>query len=165
MPVIGDAEDYYVLDKVLKLGLNPLVVSINDYFRNDIGWYNYHNLITHFDVDSMNYSPEMYTYKNLIAASLRKYNHIHLPALLLHTAFPVHVAKDRKIPLIIWGQNQAVEQVGKFSHLDKVQMSKWSRTEHDTLKIDIDEFVGSGVKLMKNLNFTDIQILRRWVGI
>jgi hypothetical protein len=38
VPVIGDAEDYFVLNTILKLGLNPLVTSVNDYFRNDIGW-------------------------------------------------------------------------------------------------------------------------------
>ena len=52
VPVIGDAEDYYVVSKVLELGLNPLIVSVNDYFKNDIGWHNLQNLITHFDVDS-----------------------------------------------------------------------------------------------------------------
>ena len=77
VPVKGDAEDYFVLEKVLKLGLNPIVVCINDYFYNELGWHNYHNLITCFDVDSMQYSPDLYTYKNLVAASLRKHNHIH----------------------------------------------------------------------------------------
>lgn len=167
VPVISDAEDYYVLNKVLQMGLSPLVVSVNDYFRNDIGWHNYHNLITHFDVDSVNYSPELETYKSLVAASLRKYNHIHLPALLMHTAFPVHVAKERKIPLIIWGQNQAIEQVGKFSHYDEVQMSRWSRIEHDTLNLEIDEFIGSGVEVdERKLNYykyPDISALGRKV--
>ena len=163
VPVVGDAEDYFVLDKVLKLGLNPLVVSVNDYFHNDIGWHNYHNLITYFNVDSMHYSPEMYTYKNLVAASLRKHNHVHLPFLQLHTAFPVHVAKNRKIPLIIWGQNQAVEQVGKFSHYDEVQMSRWSRIEHDLIKIDSDDLIGSGVAVeerkMNYYQYPNIKIL------
>ena len=86
VPVISDAEDYYVLNKVLEMGLSPLVVSVNDYFRNDIGWHNYHNLITHFDVDSVNYSPEMKLIK-FSCCKPRKYNHVHLPALLMHTAF------------------------------------------------------------------------------
>ena len=34
VPVIGDAEDYYTLFKVLELGLAPLVVGVNDYFKN-----------------------------------------------------------------------------------------------------------------------------------
>ena len=50
VPVMGDAEDYFVLKIVLDLGLSPLVVSVNDYFKNDIGWYNLQNLITYFEV-------------------------------------------------------------------------------------------------------------------
>ena len=154
VPVVGDAEDYYVLSKVLELGLNPLVVSVNDYFKNDIGWHNLHQLITYFDVDSFFFNPDIRVYKDLVRTSLRKFDHILLPFLTLHTSFPVHIAKDRKIPLIIWGQHQAVEQVGKFSHYDKVEMSKWSRKEHDLFDNDIDTLIGNGAQVNeRNLNY------------
>jgi len=57
------------------------------------------------------------------------------------------VAKEKKIPLIIWGGNQAVEQVGKFSHHDKVEMSSWSRIEHDLFGNDIDALMGNGAQV------------------
>lgn len=154
VPVTGDAEDYYVLKKVMELNLNPLVISVNDYFKNDIGWHNLHNLITHFDVDSLVFNPDIRVYKDLVRTSLRKYDHIMLPFLTLHTSFPVHIAKERKIPLIIWGQHQAVEQVGKFSHYDKVEMSKWSRKEHDLFGNDIDRLIGNGAQVNeRDLNY------------
>ena len=31
IPVIGDAEDFYVTKLVLEMGLNPLIVSVNSY--------------------------------------------------------------------------------------------------------------------------------------
>ena len=34
IPYSGDAEDYHVVSLVLGMGLNPLMVSINDYFLN-----------------------------------------------------------------------------------------------------------------------------------
>jgi len=141
VPVTGDAEDYFVLSKILALGLSPLVVSVNDYFKNDIGWHNLHQLITNFDVDSLVFNPDIRVYKDLVRTSLRKFDHILLPSLSLHTSFPVHVAYERKIPLIIWGQHQAIEQVGKFSHHDNVEMSKWSRKEHDLFETDIDTLI------------------------
>jgi len=154
VPVVGDAEDYYVVLKVIELGLNPLVICINDYFKNDIGWHNIHQLITYFDVDSIIFNPDMRVYKDLVRTSLRKYDHILLPFLTLHTSFPVHIAKDRKIPLIVWGQHQAVEQVGKFSHYDNVQMSKWNRKEHDLFNIDIDTLIGNGAQVQeRDLNY------------
>ena len=66
IPYSGDAEDYHVVNIVLDLGLNPLMVSINDYFLNDIGWHNSHNLITYFDLDSYNFNPEISAYKELV---------------------------------------------------------------------------------------------------
>ncbi len=144
VPVIGDAEDFYTLSKVISLGMSPLIVSVNDYFKNDIGWQNFHQLITHFDVDSIVYNPDIRTYKELVRTSLRKHDHVLLPFLQLHTSFPVHVAYERKIPLVIWGQNQSIEQVGKFSHLDEVKMSRWSRRQHDLFEIELDDLIGSG---------------------
>ncbi|MDC3247596.1 N-acetyl sugar amidotransferase [Gammaproteobacteria bacterium] len=147
VPVIGDAEDYYTLSKVIELGLSPLVVCVNDYFKNDIGWHNLHQLITYFDVDSFVFNPDIRVYKELVKTSLRKYSHVLLPFLQLHSSFPVHVAFERKIPLVIWGQNQAVEQVGKFSHIDAVEMSRWSRQQHDLFETDVDELIGNGAQV------------------
>lgn len=147
VPIVGDAEDFFVVSKVLELGLRPLIVSVNDYFKNDIGWKNLHTLITHFDVDSVIYNPNYLVYQELVKTSFRKFNHILLPFLLLHTSFPVHVACNKRIPLIIWGQYQPIEQVGKFSHVDCVQMSKWSRAEHDNFNTDIFKLVGNGAQV------------------
>ena len=44
IPIRGDAEDYFVVEKVLDLHLNPLLVAVNDYFFNDLGWHNLHNI-------------------------------------------------------------------------------------------------------------------------
>tara|TARA_B110000003_G_scaffold247928_1_gene259300 strand:+ start:17594 stop:18775 length:1182 start_codon:yes stop_codon:yes gene_type:complete len=154
VPVIGDAEDYFVVSEVLKLKLNPLLVSVNSYFLNDIGWKNLHNLFTHFDLDSIVYNPELSTYKELIRTSMRKYKHIMLPFLQLHTSFPVHIAKERGIKLVIWGANQSVEQVGKFSHIDEVEMTKWSRKEHDLFNVDIQTLIGNGAQVNeRHLNY------------
>jgi len=147
IPVRGDAEDYFVLSQIMNLGLNPLVVSVNDYFFNDIGWHNLHNLITYFDVDSLFYSPNEHIYKELVRTSLRRFSNVLLPSHLLNTSFPVHIARERKIPLIVWGQNQSVEQVGKFSHLNRVEMSRWNRREHDLFGIELDILIGTGAQL------------------
>ncbi|EOX4224637.1 N-acetyl sugar amidotransferase [Vibrio cholerae] len=154
VPVVGDAEDYYTLSKVLGLGLSPLVVCVNDYFKNNIGWHNLHNLITHFDVDSFVFNPDIRVYKDLVRTSLRKFDHIMLPFLQLHTAFPVHIAHERKIPLIIWGQNQAVEQVGKCSHYDAIEMTRWSRREHDLFNVEVEHLIGNGAQVdERHLNY------------
>ena len=136
-------EDYFVILRILSFGLNPLLVAVNDYFMNDIGWHNLHNLRTVFDLDAQVYSPNLHVYKELVATSFRKYSHILYPSLSLNASYPVHVAIERNIPLIIWGQLQSIEQVGKFSHYDSVEMTKWSQIEHDRIGLDVDHVIGN----------------------
>jgi hypothetical protein len=156
VPVRGVAEDYFVVEQVLSLGLNPLLVATNDYFFNDLGWYNLHNLITVFDLDSHVFTPNSHEYRELVTTSLRKHLHILYPSLSLNSAYPVHVAIEREIPFIIWGQLQPLEQVGKFSHLDSVEMTKWSQIEHDRLGYDIAQVIGNGAQLNpQNLTYYD----------
>jgi len=147
IPVKGDAEDYFVVSKILKYNLKPLIIVINNYFLNEIGWYNIHNLITHFDVDSIIYNPDIDIYKEMVRTTLRKYENLYIPSHILYTSFPVHTAINKKIPLIIWGQLQSVEQTGKFSHYDKVEMSRWNRREHDLLGLELDEILGTGAQI------------------
>ena len=103
--------------------------------------------MTNFDLDSVCFNPSIVEYKELIRTSFRKESHIHLPWLYLHTAYPVHVALEKNIKLVIWGQHHALEQVGKFSHFDRVEMSQWSRREHDTLGITFSDFIGTGAQI------------------
>lgn len=143
VPVVGDAEDYFTLSKTLELGLSPLVVSVNDYFKNDIGWHNLHQLVAAFDVDSIFFNPDIRIYKDLVRTSLRKYNHIFLPFLQLHTSYPFHLAKQRKIPLIIWGSNQATELFGQ----ELSGNYRDDRKKYHLSSIETDELIGSGAQV------------------
>ena len=55
---------------------------------------------------------------------------------------------------MIWGQNQSVEQVGKYSHYDSIEMSNWGRHEHDLFRVSVDKMIGNGAQLDKRyLNY------------
>jgi hypothetical protein len=56
--------------------------------------------------------------------------------------FPVQLACKLKIPLIIWGAHQGVDQVGMFSHNDKVEMSRRYRHEHDLMGLEAEDLLG-----------------------
>ena len=66
------------------------------------------------------------------------------------------------IPLIIWGVNGWLDQVGMFSHFDQAEMTKRVREEHGLRKFDakmlINEdihfmIIGSGPEKKDLLNF------------
>jgi hypothetical protein len=46
-----------------------------------------------------------------------------------HTVYPVQVAEQMKIPLIIWGEHQGLQQVGMFSHEHEVEMTRRYRKD------------------------------------
>jgi len=55
------------------------------------------------------------------------------------TVFPVQIACKFKIPLIIWGAHQGLDQVGMFSHEDRVEMSRKYRHEHDLMGLEAED--------------------------
>jgi N-acetyl sugar amidotransferase len=169
VPLNGDAEDYYVVEQVLKLNLRPLLVYINNYFGTDLSWYNLHNLETHFDLDLITFNPNIAVYKEAIKTSLRKFNSVYWPYQAIKTAYPVRLALDMKIPLIVWGGLQATEQTGKFSHHDMVEMSGWGRVQHDLFGINEYDFFGTGAQISDrnqyNYTYPPIDQAKKIIGI
>ncbi len=143
--VDGSAESFHVLYLVKQvLKLEPLLVNFNSHFLNDIGVRNLAMLRTEYDCDFIQYSVDLNFYKKLVRESVTKFNHVLWPYIAGKTALPVQIAVKRRIPLVIWGGLQTVEQVGMFSHLDEVEMSRWHRKNHELFGIDEESFVDSG---------------------
>ena len=153
IPLNADAEDYYIVELAMSLRLRPLLVYVNNYFGTDLSWRNLHNLETYFDLDMITFNPNLNTYKEAVRTSLRKFNSIYWPYQAIKTSYPVRLALDMDIPLILWGGLQATEQVGKFSHDDRVEMSGWSRIQHDLFAVDEASFFGTGAQISKSEQF------------
>ena len=60
---------------------------------------------------------------------------------LLAKLLSVQTSIKFKIPLIIWGAHQGLEQVGMFSHLHEVEMSRRYREDHDLFGQDENSLV------------------------
>jgi hypothetical protein len=153
IPLNADAEDYFIVETALKLNLRPLLVYVNNYFGTDLSWENLQNLETYFDLDLITFNPNIFSYKEAIRTSLRKYDSIYWPYQALKTSYPVRLALDMKIPVILWGGFQATEQAGKFSHYDEVEMTGWSRVQHDLFSVNEQDFFGSGAQISDSEQF------------
>ena len=79
--------------------------------------------------------------KKITKTTIRELGSIYWHVLAGQTAFPVQVAITHKIPLIIWGAHQGIEQVGMFSHLDEVEMTHRCRKEHDLMRFEADDLL------------------------
>ena len=74
---------------------------------------------------------------------IKEFGSIYWHCIAGQTAFPVQVAVNYDIPLIIWGAHQGIEQVGMFSHLSEVEMSRRHRKDHDLMGYEADDLLSN----------------------
>jgi N-acetyl sugar amidotransferase len=144
VPVSGAQDSYYIVYLVKeKLGLNPLLVTYNKYFNTPLGIRNLANLRIRFNCDIVHQNVNPTSVKKIVRASLRKLGSIYWPILAGHSVFPVQTAVRFKVPLIIWGAHQGLEQVGMFSHGHEVEMTRRYRKDHDLMGCEADDLLST----------------------
>lgn len=147
IPVSGARDSYFIVHTIKNVyGMNPLLVTYNKQYNTAQGVRNLANLRIQFDCDIMTLTVNPEAVKKITRATMRKMGSIYWHCLAGQTVYPVQVAVKFKIPLIIWGAHQGIDQVGMFSHLDEVEMTRKYRKEHDLMGYEaedlIDEFDG-----------------------
>ena len=152
VPVSGAGDSYFILYTVKKLGLNPLLVSYNKYYNTSVGIENLSNLRNIFNVDLIikNINPEKV--KKITRNTLINFGNINWHVLAGQSVFPVQIAERYKIPLIIWGAHQGVEQVGMYSHIHSVEMTRQYRKNHDLFGNEAEDLVN----ISNDLNEEDV---------
>lgn len=137
VPVSGARDSYFIVHVVKeRLGLRPLLVSYNKHYNTQVGIRNlaYLRTLTGCDIMTSTAGPEKV--KRVTRETLRLRGSMYWHCLAGETAFPVQVAVKFKIPLVIWGAHQGLDQVGMFSHEDEVEMTRKYRQEHDLMDLD-----------------------------
>lgn len=148
IPVTGAGDDFFVVDLIKnKYGLNPLLVTYNTHFSTKVGIRNLARLITELDCDHMMSTVGPDTVKEITRLTLEKMGDMYWHVLAGSQTFPVQVATKLDIPLIIWGVNGWLDQVGMFSHHDRVEMTKKVRKEHALRGVDAEHLVGGSQKV------------------
>lgn len=156
VPVSGGQDSFFIVHLVMnRLGLNPLLVNFNRNFNSKEGIKNLALLRTCFDADFRQFTLDPNVARKVISTTLTNLGTINWLWNAGQTSYPVRLAVQLRIPLIIWGAHQGLEQVGMFSHYDNVEMTSRYRKEHDLLGYDENDIFSF------NPNFTkdDIQSL------
>jgi N-acetyl sugar amidotransferase len=148
VPVSGARDSYFIVHVVKNvLGLHPLLVSYNKHYNTHVGIRNlaYLRSLLGCDVVNMTVSPERV--KRVTRETLRLRGSMYWHCLAGETAFPVQTAVKFKIPLIIWGAHQGIDQVGMFSHLHEVEMTRKYRKEHDLMGLEAADLLSQSPSL------------------
>jgi N-acetyl sugar amidotransferase len=140
VPVTGAGDSHFIVHLVKeRLGMNPLLVSYNKYFNTALGIRNLANLRIRFDCDLLLQNVNPVSVKKITRATLRQFGSMYWHCLAGQTVFPVQTAVRYKVPLILWGAHQGLEQVGMFSHEHDVEMSRRYRKDHDLMGHEADD--------------------------
>ncbi len=153
IPVTGANDNYYIVHIVKNiLELNPLLVCYNKYFNTPLGIRNLANLRIKFNCDILIQNVNPINVKKITQTTIRELGSVYWHVLAGHTVFPVQTAVRYKIPLIIWGAHQGLEQVGMFSHKHEVEMSRRYRKDHDLMSVEPEQLIS----IFDNINEEDI---------
>jgi N-acetyl sugar amidotransferase len=111
IPVSGGKDSTWQVVTCLEHGLNPLAVTWRTPGRTALGERNLRNLIGQ-GVDHIDFSVDPAVERRFMVAALER---VGTPAVPMHLALfniPLRVAAGFGIPLVIWGENSALEYVG-----------------------------------------------------
>jgi len=148
IPVGGARDSYFIVHTIKQeFGLNPLLVSYNRHYNTRRGHRNLAYLRTLFDADIYTQVVQPQIVKKITRETLRLRGSMYWHVLAGQTVWPVHVAVRYKIPLIIWGHHQGLDQVGMFSHLDEVEMTRKYRKDHDLMGLEAEDLLAQSDEL------------------
>lgn len=112
-------------------GLNPLLVTYNHSFNTALGVRNLANLVERMDCNLLRFTTAPGSAKRIAKHMLMKVGDVtwHYHAGI--TTFPIRVAVQYDIPLIVWGEHGYTELLGMHNYDDFVEFTKKKRQEHD----------------------------------
>jgi len=169
IPVSGARDSFFIVHTIKNVyGLKPLLVTYNKQYNTEIGIRNLVYLRTIFDCDLITQTISPETIKKITRITLGKFGSMYWHVLAGQTVFPVQMAVKFKIPLIIWGAHQGLDQVGMFSHTDEVEMSRRYRKEHDLMGYDesdiVDETMGLHLEDIRQFKYPHYKEIEK-VGV
>jgi N-acetyl sugar amidotransferase len=108
IPISGGKDSTYQLHVLVKeFGMRPLCVTFSHNWFSSVGIYNLFNALEKFSVDHVMFTPNRSLVNKLAKKSLKSIGdscwHCHAGV----GAYPLKVAQDYKIKLIIWGESIA----------------------------------------------------------
>jgi N-acetyl sugar amidotransferase len=140
--VSGARDSWFIVHTVKHvLGLHPLLVTYNKHYNTRLGIRNLALLRTLLGCDILTQTVAPQTVKKVTRETLRLRGSMYWHCLAGTTSFPVQVAARFKIPLVIWGAHQGLDQVGMFSHTDEVEMTRKYRKEHDLMGLEAEDLL------------------------
>lgn len=144
IPVSGGKDSHYQVYMIKKVyGMNPLLVSFEVTTKNDVGIKNRENIKRAFGCDMIVFEKNPEVYKKMCLRGFRDVGDNEWPNHIGIFTFPVRLAVQMKIPLIIWGENSQLEYGGpKAARMKNVLDRRWLEEFGGLLGLRIEDMMG-----------------------
>lgn len=151
IPVSGGKDSHFQTITMLELGMNPLCVTGTTDMLTDIGRQNIENL-KKLGVDYIEISVNPVIRRKINRLSLTKIGDISWPEHIAIFTFPIHIAVNFNIPLIIWGENSQNEYGGPAAAaINNVLNRRWLEEFGGLLGLRVSDLIGQEGIDKKNL--------------
>ena len=149
IPVSGGKDSTWQTTIALNYGLKPLCVTWKTPARTNIGKLNLENLIN-LGVDHIDFSLNPLIEKKFVLKTFKEFGNPLIPMHLALHAIPTNIAIEKKIPLILWGENSAYEYGGEQKYKGAFMDNKWRK------KFGVNEGKNIEYWVSKNLSKKDL---------
>jgi N-acetyl sugar amidotransferase len=127
VPVSGGKDSTWQVVECLEHGLHPLAVTWRTPARTELGERNLRNLIG-LGADHVDFTVNPVVERRFLLASLVEYGTTAIPMHMALFNIPLTIAVRYEIPLVIWGENSALEYVGDAEDAGSFQLTnEWIR--------------------------------------
>ena len=131
IPVSGGKDSYFQVHVISKvLGFRPLLVTYHGNNYTDVGMRNLVNMRERFDCDHLFFTPSIDVLKKMNRLGLRIMGDMNWHAHAGIFTYPIRVAVQMGIPIMIWGEHGFADLGGMHSYADFVEFTYRFRHEH-----------------------------------
>jgi N-acetyl sugar amidotransferase len=156
IPVSGGKDSYYQIHVIKSYGLKPLLVTYHGNNYTPTGMKNLLNMRDVFDCDHIFFTPSIRVLKSmnrlgqLIMGDMNWHAHAGI------FTYPIRVAVQQNVPLMIWGEHGFMDLGGMHSYNDLVEFTYRFRHEHALRGFEWSDFVESALKYNEDLSEQDL---------
>lgn len=131
IPVSGGKDSYWQIHIIKEYGLNPLLVTYHGNNYTKVGMENLINMREVFNVDHIFYTPSVNLLKKMNRVCQKLMGDMNWHAHAGIFTYPIRVAVEKKVPLMVWGEHGFMDLGGMHSYKDMVEFTYRYRHEHN----------------------------------
>ena len=147
IPVSGGKDSYFQVYIIKKIyGLNPLLVTYNGNNYTKTGLENVQNMREVFGCDHIFFTPSIDTLIKLNRIGFKLMGDMNWHAHAGIFTYPIRIAVQLKIPLMVWGEHGFMDLGGMHSYSDMVEFTYRYRHEHCLRGFEWYDMTDDGLK-------------------